>query len=123
MWKPIFKGDFKKLIGKKVKITHGIRSTNIDQFESEGKLLDIFFENEINQNIILIKLIKSIRKYGKGNIFVSKQMFLPIKGSQITNVEIECFKINDLIKQKSIESLCLDVSEIILAFSGNYIDL
>tara|TARA_B100000242_G_C42798844_1_gene371597 strand:- start:188 stop:559 length:372 start_codon:yes stop_codon:yes gene_type:complete len=123
MWKPIFKGDFKKLIGKKVKITHGIRSTNIDQFESEGKLLDIFFENEINQYIILIKLIKSIRKYGKGNIFVSKQMFLPIKGSQITNVEIECFKINDLIKQKSIESLCLDVSEIILAFSGNYIDL
>ena len=50
-------------------------------------------------------------------------MFLPIKGSQITSVEIECFKINDLIKQKSIESLCLDVSEIILAFSGNYIDL
>lgn len=123
MWNPTYKGDLKKLINNKVKIIHGIRSTNIDQFESEGKLLDIFFENEINEYIILIKLIKTIKKYGKGSIFVSKQRFLPIKGSQIKSVEIECFKINDLIKQKSIESLFLDVSDIILSFSGNYINL
>ena len=123
MWKPTYTCELEKLKNNKVKIIHGIRCTNIDQFESEGKLIDIFFENEINQYIILIKLIKNIRKYGKGNIFVSKQMFLPIKGSQITSVEIECFKINDLIKQKSIESLCLDVADLILEFSGNYIHL
>lgn len=123
MWKPIYTGDFKKLINRKVKTIHGINCKYIDQFESEGKLLDIFFDNEINEFIILIKITKNTRKYGTRNIFISECGFLAIKSSQVTSVEIECFKINDLIRKKSIKSLCLDVADIILAFSGNYIHL
>ena len=123
MWKPIYKGDFKKLISNKVKIIHGINCKNIDQFESEGNLLDIFFDYEINEIIILIKITKTTRKYGTRNIFISKYGFLAIKSSHITSVEIESFEINNLIRQKSIKSLCLDVADIILDFSGNYINL
>ena len=123
MWKPIYTGDFKKLIDKKVKIIHGINSEYSDQFESEGNLLDIFLDNEINEFIILIKITKNITKYGTRSIFISKYGFLAIKSSQVTSVKIECFEINDLIKKKSIESLCIDVADIILGFSDNYIYL
>ena len=54
MWKSIYTGDLKKLKNNKVKIIHGINCKNIDQFESEGKLIDIFFDNKINEYIINI---------------------------------------------------------------------
>ena len=123
MWKPIYTCELEKLKNNKVKIIHGINCKNIDQIESEGNVIDIFFDDKINEYIILIRIIKTNRKYGSRNIFISKYGLLAIKSSEITSAEIECFKINDLIKQKSIESLCLDVSDIILAFSGNYINL
>ena len=123
MWKPIYTGDFKKLVGRKVKTIHGIDCNYIDQFESEGNLLDIFFDKEINEFIILIKITKNIRKYGKSNIFISNFGFLAIKSSQITSIKIKCLEINDLIRKKSVKSLCLDVADIILVFSGNYIHL
>ena len=123
MWKPTYTCELEKLKNNKVKIIHGINCKNIDQFESEGNLIDIFFDDKINEYIILIKITKTTRKYGTRNIFISRYGFLAIKSSQVTSVEIECFEINDLIRKKSIKSLCLDVADIILAFSGNYIHL
>ncbi len=119
----MYTGDFKKLIGKRIKIIHGLNANYIDQFESEGKLLDMSFDDEINEFIIWIEIIKTTRKYGTRNIFISRYGSLAIKSSQVTSVEIECFEINDLIRKKSIKSLCLDVADIILAFSSNYIHL
>ena len=123
MWNPIFKGDFKKLIRKKIKIVHGSNHAYKDQYESEGELLDIFIENQINEITILIKVIKNIKKYGTGYIFISQYRFLPIKSSQITSVNIESYEIKDLIKQMSIKSLCLDIAYIILDFLDIYIPL
>ncbi len=123
MWKPTYTCELEKLKNNKVKIIHGINCKNIDQFESEGNLIDIFFDDKINEYIILIKITKTTRKYGTRNIFISKYGFLAIKSSHITSVEIESFEINNLIRQKSIKSLCLDVADIILDFSGNYINL
>ena len=119
MWKPTYTGDLKKLKNNKVKIIHGINCKNIDQFESEGNLIDIFFDDKINEYIILIRIIKTNRKYGSRNIFISKYGLLAIKSSEITSADIQCFEINNLVRKKCINSLCLDISHIILDFAND----
>ena len=123
MWNPTFKGDFKILTGRKIKILHGSNYEYKDQYYSEGELLDIFIDNEINEIIILIKVVKNIKKYGPGYIFISKYKLLPIRSSQITSVNIESYEIKELIKQISIKSLCIDIADIILDFLNIYVPL
>ena len=124
MWKPVNVDCFEEIRGKKVKIVYWFNSKKTNQYQSEGELLDIIFDSEVNEFIIIIKVLNHEIIYGdKNRIYISKFGIIPIRGSNIISAEIECDEIENLILKKSIESLCSDIAYNILEFSGKYISL
>lgn len=121
MWVPSYKGDFKKLKGKNVKVTH---KYNDNEFDSVGSFLDLAWSIDfIKESYIIIKIYNSQKRNNvntKSIFFIGEYMnALPYKS--ILKVDIECDEVEDLIKIISKKSLCLDVANIILEFSGKYI--
>ena len=124
MWKPVNVDCFEEIRGKKVKIVYWFNSKKTNQYQSEGELLDIIFDSEVNEFIIIIKVLNHEIIYGdKNRTYISKFGIIPIRGSNIISAEIECDEIENLILKKSIESLCSDIAYNILEFSGKYISL
>ena len=72
---------------------------------------------------IIIKIYNSQKRNNvntKSIFFIGEYMnALPYKS--VLKVDIECDEVEDLIKIISKKSLCLDVANIILEFSGKYI--
>ena len=124
MWKPVNVGCFEEIRGKKVKIVYWFDSKNTNQYESEGELLDIDLDSEVNEFVIIMKVSNHVTKYGnKNRVYISKIGIIPIRGKNIISAEIECDEIENLVLKKSIDSLCSDIAYNILEFSGKYISL
>ena len=124
MWKPVNVDCFKEIRGKKVKIVYWLDFKNKNQYESEGVLLDLVLDKEVNEFVIIMKVLNHVTKYGnKNRIYISKIGIIPIRGNNIISAEIECDEIENLILKKSINSLCSDIAYNILEFSGKYISL
>lgn len=121
MWIPTYKGDFKKLKDKKVKVTHKLNNREI---ESEGLLLDFVWDVDfIKESYLVMKIKNSYNKHNKDikcRIYIGRYLNA-IPSKDILQVEIECDEIEDLIKSK--KSISLDVANTILEFSGKYITL
>lgn len=124
MWKPVNVGCLKEIRGKKVKIVYWFDSKNTNQYESEGELLDIDSDREVNEFVIIMKVLNHVTKYGnKNRVYISKNGIIPIRGKNIISAEIECDEIEHLVLRKSIDNLCSDIAFNILQFSGKYVPL
>ena len=124
MWKPVNVDCFKEIRGKKVKIVYWLDFKNKNQYESEGVLLDLVLDKEVNEFVIIMKVLNHVTKYGnKNRIYISKIGIIPIRGNNIISAEIECDEIEHLVLRKSIDNLCSDIAFNILQFSGKYVPL
>lgn len=124
MWKPVNIASFEEIRGKKVKIVYWFDSKNTNQYESEGELLDIVLDREVNEFVIIMKVLNHVTKYGnKNRIYISKIGIIPIRGNNVISAEIECDEIENLVLKKSTDCLCFDIAYNILEFSGKYIPL
>ena len=115
MWKPKYSGDFKNLYGKKILVTYGYDGEKNSE-KTEGTLTRICK----NSNNVLSSVILDIKNTNNNRNYISSNT---ICFNLISNVEIECDDVEEVIKEGSDKSLCLDVSNIILEFSGKYISL
>ena len=115
MWKPKYTGDFKDLYGKKILVTYGYDGEK-NNMKTEGILTRI----GKNSDNVLSSVILDIKNTNNNGNYISSNT---ICFNLISNVEIECDEVENVVKEGSEKGLCLDVSDIILEFSGKYISL
>lgn len=116
MWQPKYSGDFKTLYGKKIIVTYGYDGEK-NSIKTEG----ILTRMGKNSDNVLSSVILDIKNNNNHNHnYISSNT---ICCNLISNIDIECDDVEEVIKEESEKSLCLDVSNIILEFSGKYISL
>lgn len=115
MWKPKYSGDFKNLYGKKIIVTYGYEGEK-NNMKTEGILTRI----GTNSDNVLSSVILDINNTNNNRNYTSSNT---ICFNLISNVDIECDDVEEVVKEESEKRLCLDVSDIILEFSSKYIPL
>lgn len=115
MWKPKYSGDFKDLYGKKIIVTYGYEGEK-NNMKTEG----ILTRMGKNSDNVLSSVILDIKNTNNNHDYISSNT---ICFNLISNIEIECDDVENVVKEESEKSLCLDVSHIILEFSNKYIPL
>ena len=116
MWKPKYSGDFKNLYGKKIIVTYG-SSDEKNTNKTEGILTRIGKDaNNVLSSIILD--INNTNNHNHNYISSNTICF-----NLISNVEIECDDVENVVKEESEKKLCLDIADVILEFSDKYIPL
>ena len=116
MWKPKYNGDFKNLYGKKIIVTYGYDGENNTK-KTEGILTRMGKDSDNILSSVILD-IKNTNNHNHNYISSNTICF-----NLISNVEIECDEVENVVKKGSEKGLCLDVSDIILEFSGKYISL
>ena len=116
MWNPKYSGDFKNLYGKKIIVTYGYEGEK-NSNKTEGTLTRIGKDAD---NVLSSVILDIENTNNHNHNYISSNT---ICFNLISNVEIECDDVEEVIKDESEKKLCSDISDIILEFSTKYIPL